>query len=249
MTRLALLGAQGRLGSVIARLALAEAAPTANPGWQLSTYQRGQSLPAFVESSEVIIEVSHHSITAELVRAVQTAPRPLIVGSTGHDAAELELLRQASQMVPLVLAPNFSVGVALLFYLTRKAAEILGDSYDQEIIEMHHRQKRDAPSGTAKRLAEILCEVKGKPYAELVRDGRQGEVGPRSPEEIGMHALRGGDVVGEHTVVFAGLGDRVEVRHGASNRDIFAQGALRAARWALTQPVGLYSMQDVLGLT
>jgi len=149
----------------------------------------------------------------------------------------------------VVLAPNFSVGVNTLFWLTKKTAEILGSDFDLEIIEMHHNLKKDAPSGTAKRLAEILCDVRHLQYQKDVMHGREGLVGERQKTEIGMHALRGGDVVGEHTVVYAIGGERVELTHKASSRETFARGALRAAKWLLDKQPGLYDMQNVLGLT
>ena len=140
------------------------------------------------------------------------------------------------------------MGVNTLFWLTRKAAEILGPGFDLEVVEMHHRLKKDAPSGTAKRLAEILAEVRALKYKEHARHGRQGMVGERTDAEIGVHAIRGGDVVGDHTVIYAAQGERVELTHKASSRETFARGALRAARWAHGRPAGLYDMQDVLGL-
>ncbi|HEY5742034.1 MAG TPA: 4-hydroxy-tetrahydrodipicolinate reductase, partial [Terrimicrobiaceae bacterium] len=147
-----------------------------------------------------------------------------------------------------VFAPNFSVGVNTLFWLTRKAAEILGPDFDLEVIEMHHRLKKDAPSGTARRLAEILAEVRSLTYENDVRHGRVGMIGERTNSEIGLHALRGGDVVGDHTVICANVGERLELTHKASSRETFAKGAIRAAKWAQFQPPGLYDMQDVLGL-
>ena len=147
-----------------------------------------------------------------------------------------------------MLASNFSTGVNTLFWLTRKAAEILGPAYDLEIVEMHHRLKRDAPSGTAKTLAEILAEVRRQQLEKVARHGRAGIVGERTDEEIGIHSVRGGDVVGDHTVIFAGPGERLELTHKASSRDTFADGALRAAQWAVKQRPGLYDMRHVLGL-
>ena len=138
----------------------------------------------------------------------------------------------------MVYAPNFSVGVNTLFWLTRKAAEILGPDFDLEVVEMHHRLKKDAPSGTARRLAEILAEVRRLSYTEDARHGRSGIVGERTDSEIGVHALRGGDVVGDHTVIFAANGERVELTHKASSRETFARGALRAAAWLVQQPAG-----------
>ncbi len=157
-------------------------------------------------------------------------------------------MRDAARFIPIVFAPNFSIGVNTLFWLTRKATEILGTNFDLEIVEMHHRLKKDSPSGTARRLAEILAEVRELDYAKDVRHGREGMVGERTKTEIGMHAVRGGDVVGDHTVIYANVGERLELTHKASSRDTFATGALRAAAWASKQPAGLYDMQDVLGL-
>jgi 4-hydroxy-tetrahydrodipicolinate reductase len=148
----------------------------------------------------------------------------------------------------MVVSSNFSTGVNTLFWLTRKAAEILGPAFDLEIVEMHHRQKRDAPSGTARTLSEILADVRQQQLESTLRHGREGIVGERTSSEIGMHSVRGGDVVGDHTVIFAGNGERVELTHKASSRETFANGALRAAQWVATQKPGLYDMQDVLGL-
>ena len=148
----------------------------------------------------------------------------------------------------MVLATNYSTGVNTLFWLTRKAAEILGPDFDLEVVEMHHRLKKDAPSGTATTLLEILGDVRKLQLAEALRHGRKGIVGERTRGEIGIHAIRGGDVVGDHTVIFANTGERVELTHKASSRDTFANGALRAAQWLVQQKPGLYDMQDVLGL-
>ena len=147
----------------------------------------------------------------------------------------------------MVWAGNYSVGVNLLFALTRRASAVLGSDYDAEVVEMHHRFKKDAPSGTAARLLEIILEER-KLTAEALRHGREGITGERTSTEVGIHALRGGDVVGDHTVLFAALGERLELTHKASDRGIFARGALRAASWVVTQKSGAYDMQDVLGL-
>ncbi len=148
----------------------------------------------------------------------------------------------------MLLAANFSIGVNTLFWLTRKAAELLGEGFDLEIVETHHRLKKDAPSGTAKHLAEVLCETRGLDYEKDVAHGRRGMIGERPANQIGMHSIRAGDVVGDHTVIFAAAGERLELTHKASSRETFALGALRAARWILAKPSGLYSMEDVLGL-
>ncbi len=150
--------------------------------------------------------------------------------------------------IPVVWTSNFSTGVNTLFWLTRKAAEILGPAYDLEVVEMHHRLKRDAPSGTARTLAGILANVRKLELEKAARHGRVGLVGQRTPSEIGIHSIRGGDVVGDHTVIFANVGERLELTHKASSRDTFANGALRAALWVAKQKPGLYDMQDVLGL-
>ena len=148
----------------------------------------------------------------------------------------------------MVVATNFSTGVNTLFWLTRKAAEILGNDFDLEVVEMHHRLKKDAPSGTANTLLEILADVRKLQLETALRHGREGIVGARTQNEIGIHAIRGGDVVGDHTVIFANNGERIELTHKASSRDTFANGALRAAQWLVQQKPGLYDMQDVLGL-
>ena len=147
-----------------------------------------------------------------------------------------------------MLASNYSTGVNTLFWLTRKAAEILGPDFDLEVVEMHHRLKKDAPSGTAKSLAQVLADVRHLQLEEAARHGREGIVGERTRNEIGVHSIRGGDVVGDHTVIFANNGERVELTHKASSRETFANGALRAAQWVVGQKPGLYDMQDVLGL-
>jgi len=149
----------------------------------------------------------------------------------------------------MVWASNYSTGVNTLFWLTRKAAEILGPDFDLEIVEMHHRIKKDAPSGTARTLAGILAEVRHQQLDQVLRHGREGMVGARTLTEIGMHSLRGGDVVGDHTVIFAATGERLELTHKASSRDVLAQGALRAAQWVVGRKPGLYDMSDVLGLS
>lgn len=208
----------------------------------------GDDFAGAVPACDAIIDFSHHS-TAELVLArAMEHQKIVIIGTTGHTDLQIAAIRHAAGSIPIVFAPNYSVGVNTLFWLTRKAAEILGAGFDLEVVEMHHRMKKDAPSGTAKRLAEILSEVRQLSYQNDARHGRQGIVGERTDKEIGVHAIRGGDVVGDHTVVYAGQGERLELTHKASSRETFARGALRAAVWASAQKAGLYDMQDVLGL-
>lgn len=207
----------------------------------------GDDLAAGVSRSDVIVDFSSHKATRAVLELSVAQRKPVVLGTTGHSAEEKKQLLALAAQVPCVWAGNFSVGVNLLFALTRRAASILGSDYDAEVIEMHHRFKKDAPSGTAARLLEIILEER-KLTAAALRHGREGIVGERTPTEVGIHAVRGGDVVGDHTVLFAALGERVELTHKASDRGIFARGALRAAQWVVTQPPGVYDMQDVLGL-
>lgn len=173
----------------------------------------------------------------------------VVIGTTAlSDVDKAELKAMADNGARIVFAPNMSVGVNLLFHLSRKAAEILGGDFDIEIVEMHHNLKKDSPSGTAERLGQILCDARGLDYKKDVRHGREGMCGARTRKEIGMHALRGGDVVGDHTVMFAANGERVELTHKASSRDTFARGALLAVRFLAKAESGLYDMQDVLNL-
>jgi 4-hydroxy-tetrahydrodipicolinate reductase len=213
-----------------------------------STIDVGDSLKSALANCDTVIDFTTHHFTDELVAACLEQGTRMVIGTTGHTHDELERIRAAAKVLPVVFAPNFSVGVNTLFWLTQKATEILGDDFDLEVVEMHHRMKQDSPSGTARRLAEILTEVRGLSYDKDVKHGRFGDVGARTKTEIGMHALRGGDVVGDHTVIYSTLGERLELTHKASSRDTFAGGAVRAARWLADKPAGLYDMQDVLGL-
>ncbi|MDR1577388.1 MAG: 4-hydroxy-tetrahydrodipicolinate reductase [Deltaproteobacteria bacterium] len=186
-----------------------------------------------------------NALPRHLKNAVE-ARLPTIVGTTGLKEPELAALEKAAQTIPVLWAPNMSQGVNLLYKLVEMAARSLTD-FDLEIVEAHHKLKKDAPSGTALKLAEILTEAR-KPKSSAVVAGRQGLVGPRSDEEIGVLSLRGGDIVGDHTVYFCGLGERLELTHRAQSRDTFVAGALRAASWIVGQPSGLYSLNDALGL-
>lgn len=184
---------------------------------------------------------------AELrIDAAAAAGVAVVIGTTGLDVGARQAMERASRRVPLVAAPNMSVGVNVVLSLLRQAARMLGPTYDFEIFEMHHRGKVDAPSGTALRMAEVVAEELGLDLGVAARHGRSGELGPRSPEEIGLHAARGGDVVGEHVAIFAGVGERVELVHRAHNRDTFARGAVRAALWTQGRVPGMYGMNEVL---
>ncbi len=172
----------------------------------------------------------------------------MVIGTTGMSVAERGLLAEAACQIPVVFAPNMSVGVNVLFKVVAEVAAILGDDFDVEILEAHHRLKKDAPSGTAVRLGEIVAETLGRDYEKDAVFARQGFTGERTQREIGMQTLRAGDIVGEHTVMFGGMGERLEVIHRAHSRDNFAAGAVRAALWLAGREPGLYDMQDVLGL-
>jgi 4-hydroxy-tetrahydrodipicolinate reductase len=242
-TRVMIVGAKGRMGEALVRLA------GRDPALELaSAVDKGDNLAEAIGGCDTVIEFAHHSLTPELAKLAAANGKALVIGTTGHTNKERETIAAAAEKIPIVFAPNFSVGVNLLFYLTQIAAETLGEDYDQEVVEMHHRQKLDAPSGTARRLGEVLAKAAGGTYEDLTQHGRHGDVGARPKREIGMHALRGGDVVGDHTVHFSTIGERIELTHRASSRDTFASGALRAAQWVRSQKPGLYSMQDVLGL-
>jgi len=243
VTRVIIVGAKGRMGQTLLRLA------GEDPKLEvIAGIDQGDNVLDVIDRCDALVEFAHHSLSGELSRIAAERGKALVIGTTGHTAEERKAIKAAAQRIPLVFAPNFSVGVNLLFYLTQIAAKTLGENYDQEVVEMHHRQKLDAPSGTARRLGEILAEAAGGNYEELTVHGRHGDVWARPKRVIGMHALRGGDVVGDHTVHFAATGERIELTHRASSRETFASGALRAARWAPSQKPGLYSMQDVLGL-
>lgn len=213
-----------------------------------SSVDLGDDLATGLKSGDVIVDFSFHENTAEVIRIATELQKPLIIGTTGHSIERrAELLVKAAK-VPCVWAGNYSVGVNLLNALTQQAAKVLSSDYDAEVIEMHHRFKKDAPSGTAARLLEIILEAR-KLGPDAIRHGREGVPGERTDHEVGMHSLRGGDVIGDHTVVFAALGERLELTHKASDRGIFARGALRAAAWLKDQKQpGIYEMQDVLGL-
>ncbi|MEX1118377.1 MAG: 4-hydroxy-tetrahydrodipicolinate reductase [Terrimicrobiaceae bacterium] len=240
--RLIINGARGRMGQAL--ISNAEKNPDLGV---VAALDVGDDLVSALPAADAVIDFTHADATAGIACLCGEAQKILVIGTTGHDAETRSTISSQSQRTPIVFAPNFSIGVNTLFWLTRKAAEILGPDFDLEVVEMHHRLKKDAPSGTARRLAEILAEVRELSYERDIRHGREGMVGERTRTEIGMHAIRGGDVVGDHTVIYANEGERLELTHKASSRDTFAKGALRAALWARDQAPGLYDMEDVLG--
>lgn len=203
---------------------------------------------AGLANADVLIDFTMPEACLANARTAAGMGIPVVIGTTGLSAAQIADLRVLAEKIPVVHAPNMSVGVNLLFKLTAEVAAILGPEYNIEIVEVHHNQKKDSPSGTAVRLAERAAEALGWDYSKDAAHGREGIVGARPEREIGMHAVRGGDVVGEHTVSFIGRGERVELVHKAHNRDNFARGSLVAAGFAVKAAPGLYDMQDVLGL-
>jgi 4-hydroxy-tetrahydrodipicolinate reductase len=221
--RVLLIGAAGRMGKTIRDLAKND------PEIEIvAQCDLGDSIEAAMKNCDVVIDFSHADATDEICRAAVQHRKSLVIGTTGHSQQQRRTIEEAAHSLPIVLASNFSVGVNVLFWVTRKAAELLGQDFNAEIIETHHKMKKDAPSGTAKSLAEILKS--------------------ENQHEIPIQSVREGEVVGEHTVIFTGPRERLELTHRAASREIFGRGALRAAKWIMGKPAGLYSMQDVLGL-
>jgi len=223
--RVLLVGAAGRMGQTIVELAKKE--PNIDIVAQCDL---GDAIESAMKNCDVAIDVSHADAIEGICRAALRHRQSLVIGTTGHSAAQQQLIEKTARSLPIVFASNFSVAVNALFSLTRKAAEILGREFNIKISETHHKMKKDAPSGTAKTLAEILQQAR------------------KSDSEIQIQSVREGEAVGEHTVTFTGPGERLELTHRASSREIFARGALLAAQWIIGKPAGFYSMQDVLGL-
>ncbi len=200
------------------------------------------------EKTDVIIDFTAPDATMKNLENIAAQDKAIVIGTTGFSKHHREKIKELSESTRIVLAPNMSVGVNLLFKLIAEAAEVLGDAYDVEIIEYHHKHKVDAPSGTALRAAEVAAHSLGRDLTEVGTYGRKGIVGERQASEIGVHSVRAGDIVGDHIVLFAGDGERLELTHRAHSRSAFARGAVRAALWLVDKPTGLYDMQDVLGL-
>ncbi len=262
--RVAVHGAAGRMGRAIIRaiaespgatlVAALDRAGSAALGQDAGVLAGLGALRVPVESVladdaeiDVLVDFSSPDATLALAEVARVRGIALVVGTTGLDEPALAALKLAATAVPVVLAPNTSVGVTVLFHLAEQATRLLGDGFDAEIVEMHHNKKADAPSGTALRLADAVLAAKGLDRSAL-RTGRDGKPGPRTRNEVGVLALRGGDVIGDHTLVLAGEGERVELSHKATDRSLFARGAVRAATWVVAQQAGLYDMRDVLGL-
>lgn len=261
--RIVVSGATGRMGQALAALAVADPSLELLGGIARSSYDAeytgGLGYPAIeapeacaplLGAADAVVDFSSPELFRRLVASQRglLAERALVVGTTGLEGEDLERLRSLAAEGPVLSAPNFSVGVNLLVALAEQAALALGDEYDVEIVETHHRRKADAPSGTALQLGHAVARGRGVELDAVRRDCRSGRTGERPRGEIGFHVLRGGDIVGEHRVLYAGDRERIELVHVAADRALFAEGALRAARWLAGRPAGWYSMRDVLGL-
>jgi 4-hydroxy-tetrahydrodipicolinate reductase len=267
VTRIALHGAAGRMGRSLVTVIAADVSATLGAALDHAGHPaQGQDLGVLaglpaplgvrlqqaesgaLDGSDVLIDFSLPAGTRAIAERCAKLGLPMVVGTTGLDAEANRALEALAKQVPIVVATNYSVGVNLLWALAERAVELAGDAFDLEIVEMHHHHKVDAPSGTAVTLLERVARARGVDPKQAKVAGRDGAVGARRPGEIGVHALRGGDVVGDHTLIMAGPGERLELSHRAQSREIFARGAVRAAHWVVGRPAGRYSMADVLGL-
>jgi len=265
MANVVVTGAAGRMGIQIVRMVNEAKGLRLSGAVERPAYPRGQDaglvagvgalgveivdvLGRGLDGADVVIDFT--SVEASVANAALCAEKgvAMVVGSTGFTPEAKAKVAAAAERIPVVLSPNMSVGVNVMFDLVRRAAALLGDGYDIEMVELHHKLKKDAPSGTAMRLAEIAAEARGLDPAKELNYGRHGMVGERPAREIGVQTVRGGDIVGEHTVFYCGQGERLEITHRATSRDQFARGAVRAAQWIPGKPAGLYDMADVLGL-
>jgi len=266
MTKVVVAGAAGRMGREIVRylreatgLSLYGAVEQPGPslgqdagllaglGESLGVKVQG-SLAAVLAGADVVIDFTGPEASADHAELCGERGVAMVIGATGFTPQSRARVEASAGRIPIVLSPNMSVGVNVLFELVRQAARALGPAYDVEVVELHHKHKRDAPSGTAVRLGEVAAEALGRAPAEALCFARQGITGERPPWQIGVQALRGGDAVGEHTVLFCGEGERLELAHRATARSQFAAGAIRAAAWVVGKPAGRYDMADVLGL-
>lgn len=242
--KIAIVGAAGRMGRKLCELA---------EGTSLEVVSKIDVAPGFdrepAADVEGIIDFSFHAAVPAMAALAASRGVPYVIGTTGLSPDELKAVDAAAEKIPVVHSGNYSLGVNMLLELVKKAASILPAGYDIEVVEMHHRHKKDAPSGTALMLAKSAAEGRGVDFDANVRYGRQGETGERTDDEIAIHALRGGSVVGDHTVMFAGELERVELVHRAQDRAAFAAGALKALEWAAGKAPGKYTMRDVLGFS
>ena len=255
--RVAIAGAGGRMGQALIEAVLADrelqlaaaldAAGSAALGRAAGPVKIGADLGALA-AADVLVDFTRPEGTLAHLEACLGRGKAMVIGTTGFSEAQKARIAQGAKRIPVVLSPNFAIGVNVVFRLAQTAARALGDAYDVEIVEAHHRHKADAPSGTALMLGELVAQALGRDLAQVATHGREGDTGERPAKAIGFHSIRGGDIVGEHTVIFAGAGERVEVAVRSQSRMTYAAGALRAAKWLQGRGPGLYDMFDVLGL-
>ena len=243
MTRIAINGSKGKMGQ-----ALIEAINSSSQSDFGAGFDKGDNLIDLISNFEVLIDFSRPEASLNALAVCKDAGKAMVIGTTGFTDSELELIGQASKEIPIVFAPNMSVGVNLTLKILETSAKVIGPDSSIEIIEAHHRFKVDSPSGTALKMGEVIANALGRDLSECAVYGREGIEEPRDMNTIGFSSIRGGDVVGEHTVAFFMDGERVEITHKASSRMIYANGAVRAANWLSDKSSGLYSMQDVLEL-
>ena len=243
MTKIAITGSNGRMGQ-----ALIEAVKLNPNVSQGSILNRGDDIKVVLKGFDVLIDFTRPEATLDALSTCQSAGKAMVIGTTGFSDDALKVIDQASSDIPIVFAPNMSVGVNLTLKLLETTAKVIGADSNIEIVEAHHRHKVDAPSGTALKMGEVIANALGRDLSDCAVYGREGKEGPRDRQTIGFSSIRGGDVVGEHTVTFFMEGERVEITHKASSRMTYANGAVKASQWLTNQPNGLYSMQDVLDL-
>ena len=206
------------------------------------------NLTSVMDNADALIDFTFPEVSLKNLAICSKLGKRVVCGSTGFTPEQRTQVKKYAEQIPIVLAPNMSVGVNACFKLLKEAAKILGNDFDVEIVELHHNKKKDSPSGTAVHMGEVVAKTLGRDYTQVANYHREGMCGERTKEEIGMQSVRGGDIVGEHTVYFIGMGERIEISHRAMNRDMFARGAVRACQWLRGKNSGLYDMQDVLGL-
>jgi 4-hydroxy-tetrahydrodipicolinate reductase len=252
--KVAIAGARGRMGRTLIEAVLADhslelavALDVAGIGTEVGGLKVTSDLSA-IAAADVLIDFTRPEGTLAHLSACAKLGKPCVIGTTGFSEEQGQSVAAAAKRIAVVMSPNFAVGVNVLFSLAEAAARALGAAYDVEIIEAHHRHKVDAPSGTALKLGETIATALNRDLKDVAKHGREGQVGERPQRQIGFHAIRGGDIVGEHTVLFAGSGERVELTVRSQSRATYAAGALRAAKWVRGQPAGFYDMFDVLGL-
>jgi 4-hydroxy-tetrahydrodipicolinate reductase len=266
MVKISVAGAAGRMGSRIAALSKEYEGLSLSGAFERKGHKDigkdvgtiagigetgvniADSLESIIDSVDLVISFTTVEASLEHLKIASSRGKAIVIGTTGFAKNDLREVAELTKKIPCVMASNMSTGVNLLLRVLQDIARVLGEGYDIEIIEAHHRMKKDAPSGTALKMAQVIADSLNRNLDDVAVYARKGIIGERKPQEIGIQTIRAGDIVGEHTVIFGGLGERIEVTHKASSRDTFARGALRAALWVTGKPAGLYDMQDVLGL-